>query len=1387
MLGGEQLNRADVDAWLQENPELAVYNEYGPTEATVGCIAASVSRAGPVLIGKPISNVDAYVSDNDGLPVPQEVPGELVIGGRCVAQGYLGQDPASGGFVQDSVLGGRAYRTGDRVCLRTDGRFEFLGRTDEEFKLRGFRIAPAEIERALLATHQIEAAAVARIHHEQQGEALVAYCVMSAGRNLEAVSLRRRLSELLPDHMLPNAMIQVEQIPLAPTGKRDIKSLLRRYPVRSVSFASYRSPVSPEEEILAAVWQSVLGIDRVGADDNYFALGGDSLRSVQITALAEQRGLRFSLDLLHDNPTVRMLARAITEARSVADVEPSTPFSLLPDVDRPKLPNDVVDAYPLNLLQEGMIYHREFSPKSAVYHAICSYRIEAPFDLETMQMSMQDLVNRHPLLRTSFSLTKFSRPLQLVHREFPNPLQYEDISGLTGHSQQMQIDGWMESEKRRGFELEEFPLIRFMVHRMGDNLFQLTYSFHHEIIDGWSDALMVTELMTQYMSVINGRPIELKPPVSTFRDAVHLEQQALARPDFRAFWQNRLEDVSIMRLPNLRPAKVDIGERTIIKIDVPINQRLSDGVKAVARALAMPLKTVLLAAHVKVMSVIGNQDDVMTYTVGNGRPENRDGHAVIGLFVNSLAFRIQLRGGTWADLIYDTLRAEHELLPYRRFPMAELKRQHGSEPLSETLFFFNNYHVAEALEAWSNLKLLGLKVYAESTFPFCLNAYIEPFTHKLRLRMEYDRLQYTDELMDDVSDLYLHVLESMVKNVAIRHDVASLLAPKRQSQILSLGFGHEQSRQPGATILSLIEAQVAALPQSSALVCGDEDVTYSELASQSDRIAASLGRRGIGPGDIVAVLMPRCVATIVAMLGVMKAGAAYLPLDHSQPPARVQYIINDAKASLVITLAPWAEPLEAPEASFAECLQEHSSPAPKPVAGVAYIIYTSGTTGRPKGVIVDHAALYHSTCARFDYYQKAPKAFLLLSSHAFDSSVAGIFWTLCGGGKIVIPENPERLDSSELWNVIERRKVSHLLCIPSLFAAMLEDPRSEDRRYALEAVIVAGEACPRDLGISHRTRLPDVELYNEYGPTEAAVWATVHRCEAVLQTATVPVGRPISNVSTFVLDRHLFPVSFGVLGELYIGGAGLALGYSGDAALTAERFIPNPYARNPGERLYRTGDIVNQSSDGVIHFIGRTDQLIKIQGFRVDLLEVERVLEQHPSVGRALVQVRSKEPLEKELVAYIIPTGRDTDVAELKAFSKRMLPKYMIPSSFVRIDHIPLKQSGKIDYAALPAPVREEADPQRPATSTEEVLVDIWKSVLGLEEIGVNQDFMELGGESLRALRLISKVRRAFDVGLPLRSIVADSITIAKMAQAVDRERRERAVANSEGAVASGT
>ncbi|MPQ96902.1 amino acid adenylation domain-containing protein [Modestobacter sp. I12A-02628] len=1386
--GGEGLFWDAVTPVLEAG--VRVVNEYGPTETVVGCTAyaaTSPAGTGPVPIGQPIAGTAVHLLDRRGHAVPQGGVGELVVAGVAVGTGYLGRpEETSRRFVADPGGGeSRAYRTGDRVRWLANGDLVYLGRMDEQLKVLGIRVEPGEVEAVLRRHPAVAEAAVVGLIPPAGGPPtrLGAQVVLTAGASVTGAALVAHCRALLPAGLVPAVVAPVPRLPLTTNAKLD-RAAVREALQRSVPEVEHVEPRDRTETILCTAVAQVLRRNRVGIDDNYFAIGGDSIRSVMVASRAAAEGVPVAVVDLHRWPTIRALAAELS-TRPAAEAAPATaPFGLIDDADRRLMPEDVEDAFPLNLLQQGMIFHRNFAAKSAVYHAIASVRIHAPLDLQVMREVIRQLVARHPMLRTSFDQRTFSRPLQLVHGTFRDPLGFADLSSVDPGDHQRRIDEWVRAEKERGFDLDAHPLIRFMIHRLDDQTFQFTYGFHHEIVDGWSEALMVTELFTHYFSEVFGEKWVPTPPASSMRDAVALELEALRRPEDLAFWTEYLDGASLMRLPRLDvPLGADTGARDIVRIPVEVGRQLSDGLKALATSRSMPLKNVLLAAHMAVMNHYHGQPDTLSYTVTNGRPEEVDGSSAIGLFVNSLALRLRMHGGSWTDLVADTLDAERRTMPYRRLPMAELKRHQGSEPLAETLFFFTDYHVFHALDRWRDrgVRHEASELYGESTFPFCAIFRTNRESGELEIRVEYDGLQFTADLMDRVAACYRRVLDRMVQDPDAAYDADSLLSAEERRLVIDRVNGPGDALDDGSCMHQVIRRQAERTPDRIAVVGESGQLTYAGLVRAADGVAASLRAAGVGPEDVVGLLAEPGVDAVVAILGILGSGAGYLPLDPAQPAARLAALVEAAGASLVLAPAegdlsdlPVRRLTRSQYLSAATGGDRAPDVALSPESA-AYLIFTSGSTGAPKGVVVSHRALVSSTAARTTTYPSDPEHFLLLSSLAVDSSVAGLFWTLARGGTLHSPPAGSRREPAVLAGLIARHGITHTLAVPALLSALLAR-REQTWARSLQHVIAAGDVAPRQLQEELRRIAPQSVLHNEYGPTETCVWSTHFSGDADGFRAALPIGSPVPGARVYPLDGRLHPVPLGVTAELHIGGAHVARGYHRDPGRTAAAFLPDPHAGQPGRRMYRTGDLVRATREGPLEFLGRSDNQVKIRGYRVELSEVETVLEQRADVQRAVVVARPDAGGDARLHAYVVTVqGADVDAASVLRHVRDRLPASMVPSDVTVVDALPLTPTGKLDRSALPAPSAATgagAAWVAPATPTEELVAAIWSRVLGVERVGGNDDFFGLGGESLRAMHVINRVNAAFLLELPVRSLF-DAPTLAAFAGTVDRTLRE--------------
>jgi amino acid adenylation domain-containing protein/non-ribosomal peptide synthase protein (TIGR01720 family) len=1448
IVGGEAIAPHDLSTWLAAMPQVRILNEYGPTEATVGCCVATLrsedADSAPIAIGRPIAGANLYVLDRQGHLLPPGFAGEIAIGGASLARGYLGRpDLTAERFVPDpwsSTPGARVYLTGDLGRQREDGTFEFLGRTDHQVKIRGHRVELGEIETVLAECPGVRAAVVV-VHQDERIEAdglahadgaapapataaaagdagtLAAYVQfdeLEIDADASRAALHTHLQSRLPDYMVPALYTFVERWPLTSHGKIDRAALPA--PSRGVGRARHVAPRTTEEEVLCAIWSRVLRIDRVGIDDNYFELGGDSIRAIQIAGLAHERGLNCSIELLFRHHTIREIAGALRQTEFHASAPPrSEPFAMLSAADRALLPTDAEDAFPLSALQAGMIFHREYEPESAVYHDIFGYHLRLPLDLDALREAVQGLVDRHPALRTSFHLSGYSEPIQIVHRTARNPLRIADVSHLSADAQHAALQAWMEDEKNKEFDYADPPLLWFQVHIRGTDSFQFSLSFHHAIIDGWSDATMLIELAIGYHALLQGQTPPFTSPATHYRDFVQLERAAIASDEQRRYWLDRLDASTPLTMPRwpqhedtvseeyrrdaLATAAVQDREHTEDRAHTRsrgINQKfaslpaaVSDGLQRVARDLAVPLKSVLLAAHVRVIGLLAGASDVLTTITAVGRPETLDGDKVIGLHLNSMPFRVRLAGGTWADLIRQTFEQERESLPYRRFPLSELQRLYGRGRLAETSFYYTHYHIVDQLQQIPGFEIVDRMVYEETSFPLVANFGLDPWTQRVTLNVGCDPMQFADVQVQRLSGYYERALDEIASDVHGRVDDAALLGEDERRQLQDTWNDTFEPYDPTRSVQDLFEAQAARTPYAPALVSTDADgrettLTYAALNERANRLAHVLRARGAQPDTPIGICLDRSAGMAIAVLAVLKAGAPYLPLDPAYPPERLAYMLRDAGARLVITqharqslLDASAAPqvlLDDPQdaAAIAAC-PANAPPSSVRPEHLGYVIYTSGSTGRPKGVALTHLALTNL----IQWHLAAlpgPRRTLQFASLSFDASFHEMFACWCAGGTLVLIDEITRKDVRLLAATLRAQRVEKAILPGSVLQQLVLEEEARDGFPHIREIIATGERLHVSRAVTDFLAAhPRASLHNHYGPSETHV-VTTWTLDAPPGQCPVapPIGRPIGNCTTFVLDANMQPVPLGTTGELYLGGVCLARGYVGQPAMTGAKFVPNPFARTPGERLYRTGDLAYYTPDGSLEFIGRRDDQVKIRGHRVEPGEVEAAVQEHARVKDVAVMARDDQFGEKRLLCYFVAASQPPPtVAELRKHLATRVPDYMVPAIFIELSAMPLNANGKVNRRALPEVDLHRTVLQRmiiaPRTGIEEVLLELWRKLFDVDRISIRDDFFELGGHSLLATRAVADARRVFGVDLQLRQLF-ERPTIEGLAAAVE-------------------
>ncbi len=1374
IVAGESCPSRLVERHRAVAPAVRLFNEYGPTEATVWCsvhecLAADAGRRVP--IGRPIPNARLYVVDASLRLAPAGVGGELLVAGAGVTRGYLGRpDLTAERFLPDpfsETPGARVYRTGDRARWLEDGTLEFLGRTDDQVKIRGHRVEPDEVA-ARLAEHSsiTECAVVARAD-EAGSLRLVAY-VVSTTSSEDAAGWRAHLSTCVPPYMIPASFVRVDRLPRTPNGKIDRTALAGRPAVGPSR--TLVPPETPTEIALASIWSEVLGVTPVGATDNFYELGGDSIRSIQVLARAGERGLDFPLQLLTRHPTVRELARQLVDGNRSLDAGGEvTSFALIPAADRARLPPDVEDAYPLAALQSGMLLISELQREAAVFHDVASVHLRAPFDSDALRDALDELASRHPVLRSAFDYSSFSEPLQLVRRRAAIPVDVVDLRGTAERAQQRVLDDWIAHERTRGFDWTTAPLLRFAVHRRSDDRFELAYSCHHAILDGWSAATMLVDLFQIYLHRLGRHPAPPRAPVSAYRDFVALERAAVRSVASRAFWTDALAGATVAELPRRIPATAD-RERGLHHVE--IDAVTAAGVRRVAATAGVSLRDVLLAVHLRALSRITGADDVTTGLVSHGRLERRDGDRALGVFLNTVPVRMRAGAGTWLDLVQGVRRVSTELIPHRRFPLAEIQRARGGTPLFEAAFNFVHFHVLRPVGHVPGIEVLGERTATATDLPLLVTFSADPSSERLRLGLAHDGARIDAALARLIGEVHVNALRAIAADVRAPLNGVSLLPGPDLDRLARWGDGGPPAR--GDEYLhQRFEVQVRQTPDAGAIRWRSTGHSYSGIDARANRLSHLLAAAGARRGTCVGICLRRSPDLIVGMLAVLKAGAAYVPVDPAYPPARVAAMFEDARVDAVVTTSDLTE-------RFAEatarpiCLdrilhdlsrQPGDRPAARPSGrDLAYVLFTSGSTGRPKGVAIEHAQAAALLGWALETYGAAEaESTLFATSASFDLSIFEIFLPLSRGGRLVIVE-----DALGLATLDENEEVTLVNTVPS---AMTELVRTGRLPRTVRTVNLAGEPLSRDL-VERVYAVANVDrIVNLYGPTEATTYSTVAE-QRRGDTDAPSIGRPIAGTRVYVLDAWLMPVPAGAVGEIHLGGAGVARGYVNRPELTAERFVPDPFSTEPGARMYRTGDLGRYAADGTVRFLGRRDQQVKLRGFRIELAEIESVLQEHRHVRQAAAIVADR-PAGPAIVAFL---AADTDLPleEVQALAAARLPHFMRPAAFVRVDRLPLSPNGKTDRAALArrdAATGSASDPATcvpPATATEAAIVDLYAELLGRRRVSAVDSFFELGGHSLVAAQLVARLRATFDIDLPIRAPF-DAPSPRRLAAEIDR------------------
>ncbi|HVS00968.1 MAG TPA: amino acid adenylation domain-containing protein, partial [Thermoanaerobaculia bacterium] len=1338
VLGGEQLSGEQLAFWREHAPGLRLINEYGPTETVVGCSTYEVPAelpAGAVPIGRPIANTRMLILDRSLEPAPIGAPGEIYLGGTGVCRGYLHRPGLTAEkLVPDpfGTRGERLYRTGDLALRLPDGTIEFLGRLDHQVKVRGFRIELGEIEAALASLPGVRETVVLAREDAPGDRRLVAYVV----GNVAVEDLRQSLHERLPEYMVPAAFVSLESLPLTANGKLARKALPA--PERQSATESYLTPRTPVEEVLAGIWAEVLGLDRVGVADHFFELGGHSLLATRVMSrLRAAFGVELPVRDLFEAPTVAGLAARVEAARRTgADLA-------VPAI----LPVSREGDLPLSFAQQRLWFIDQLQPGSPLYNLSAALRVEGPLDPGVLALALGSIVRRHEALRTVFAAPE-GKAVQVIQPPAPFILPLVDLSGLSEPARETAALVLAMEEASRPFDLSDDPMLRGLLLRLAPEDHAVALTVHHVASDGWSMGVLVREMGALYAALSQGRPSPLLELPVQYADFAAWQRSWLEGEVLENeidWWRSQLAGLPpLLELPTDRPRPATQSFRGANR-PMRLPAELVRRAEVLGRSEGATLFMMLLAAFQTLLARTSGQDDLAVGSPVAGR--NRvETEGLIGFFVNTLVLRGGLAGTpTFRELIgraRETALAAylHQDVPFEKL-VEELapERSLAHAPLFQVMLILQN--APDASLQIESLRLRPVNVEG-TTSKFDLTLSLEEQGGGLLGTVEYATDLYDAATVDRLMARFELLLAGMVEAPERPVEELGLLTETEALQLRA--WNETDIAYPlDRPLHAWIEDQVRRTPDAVALAFETEMLTYAELDRQADLLARRLQARGCRPESRVGVLLERSCELLISLLGILKAGAAYVPLDPDHPADRLAFQDRDAGLRLILTRDGLADRLPGAEDRF--LFLESDAPVDGDLVEVpvdpdnpAYVLYTSGSTGRPKGAVISHRAIANRLLWMQEALQLSPADRVLQKTpFSFDVSVWELFWPFMTGACLVVAKPGGHRDNAYLARLIAEEEITVLHFVPSMLQLFLEEPAAGECN-TLRDVVCSGEALPSELAKRFAARLGQSRLHNLYGPTEAAVDVTSWVCDADgNDRGGIPIGRPIANTRIHLLDRNL-PVPVGVAGELFIAGVNLARGYVGRPDLTAERFLPDPESQQPGERVYRTGDLARWRGDGAIEYLGRTDHQVKIRGVRIELGEIEAALTALPGVREAVVMAR-----ESRLVAYVVG---DVPAGELHQALRERLPEAMVPAAFVRLAALPLNANGKVDRKALPAPeqpgTREEGY-VAPRTREEEILAGVWAQILRLPRVGVNDNFFELGGDSILSVQIVARARQA--------------------------------------------
>ena len=1409
LCGGEALSGARAEQLLERSAE--VWNVYGPTETTIWSAISRVRPHETIVIGKPIARTQLYVLDEHGQLVPEGVAGELYIGGLGLARGYQGRaDLTAERFVPNvysTASGARMYRTGDLVRRLPSGDVEYIARADNQVKVRGFRIELGEIE-AALETHPSISEAVVAVRADTRGNTrLVAYVVprvsttdipvsptedrqdsvsYSPPRSLADTGglvpqLRAHLAKLLPDYMLPSVYTVMERLPLTANGKVDRKALPAPDDARPELAQTYVAAQTPTEELIAGVWAEVLGLDRVGIDDDFFDLGGHSLLAMQvISRLCDAFKLELPLRLLFSKPTIRTLAAGVKQELQTGLAIAAPPIEVLPRQGN----------LPVSFAQQRLWFLDQMEPGNPFYNLGGAVRLRGRLNIPALKQSLDEVLRRHEVLRASFAGAG-EDVRQVIAAAVNLPMPVVDLEQVDPEQREAEIRRFAVAEAQLPFDLRRGPLLRTTLLRLAEDEHVMLLTIHHIVSDEWSIGLLIKEITVLYEAFARDEPSPLPELKVQYADYAGWQQRWL-REDvvekLLAYWKKQLDGAPLVLDLPADGARPPVQSYQGATYQFQVGAELTGKLKSLSREQGATLFMTLVAGFQALLyRYTGQRDFVIGTPVANR--SRQEVEPLIGFFVNLLVLRSEFTAEmTFAEHLKRVRETALDAYAHQELPFEKLveelqpERDLSRSPVFQVLFALQNAPTDLLSPDLAGVELIPLDIERGIT-RYDFGVSVLELKGNLHVAFEYSTQLFAASRIRRMAQHYVNLLESIVTGPQQRVAELEFIGDEERRRVLVEFNQTARSYSRAACVHELVEHQAEIRPKAPALTCGDAQLTFAELNARANSLAHYLRRLGVGPEVMVGICVERSLDWVVALLAILKAGGAYVALDPSYPAERLGYMLQDSNVPVLVTEEQLKHLLRSTTAQLV-CLdtdrarfaqESDRNPEPRANAGnLAYVTYTSGSTGRPKAVMTTHGSLlnlvfWHRHCFEVTPDDRWPQ----FGQMGFDASVWELWPHLTAGASVHLVDDETRLSSERIRQWFVDKKITIAWLPPVLAETVLDNNWPEPLHLRL--LITGSDKARRQPPPS----LPFAYV-NSYGPTEATVIVTWGEVKFGENSDSAPlIGRPIDNTQIYILDRHWRTVPIGVPGELCIGGVSLGRGYLNAPDLTAEKFVPDAFGGAPGTRLYRTGDLARYHEEGNIEFLGRIDDQVKVRGFRIELGEIETVLAEHPEVRTALVLANEDAPHDKRLIAYVVPRQQSTNgdwdhsyelTSRLAQHLREKLPAYMVPSAFVLLKEMPLSPNGKLNRRLLPAAdengVKASETYVAPRTPAEQTLAEIFQSVLRVERMGLYDNFFELGGHSLLATQLVSQVRERFAVELSLRAFFT-SPTIAELAEIV--------------------